>query len=198
MDGAHQLIMVVYCFFCLHILIKHQLYCGKYGFFEHQDGFSTHFACLKLSSWKGVRWWTYLTPTGFSVRKSQNEWKTRSERLKKPILRKGTHAISTHLGTRTCPGPDFSTTNNQIPAMRGVPDQTFGACRVVSTLSDGNMLEMTNFKNTPPTNLYQKRAPSISYQDEKRVLDMKPPSCQISWFLFLTQQKIIGNINSKP
>ena len=114
---------------------------------------------------------------------------------KKPILRKGTHANFQILGTRTCPGPDFSTTNNQIPAMRGVPDQTFGACRVVSTQRWGHVGNDPKKKNHASSNLYQKRSKHFISR-RTRFLDMKPPSGQISFFV--SDPKIIGNKLQTP
>lgn len=182
------------CFF-LHILINHQLYCANM-FFEHQDGFATHFPCLKLSSCKGVKWWTYLTPTGFSVRKSQNAWKTRSDRWKKPILCKGTHAISKFW----VPG----LAQDQIlvpPRIRSLPWGESLTRRLehveLYQSKDGAMLEMTQLKKTRLLkSLSLKRAPNISYQDEPDSWIWNPQAVK-SHSLFLTQ-KIIGNKLQTP
>lgn len=66
--------------------------------------------------------------------------------------------------------------------MRGVPDQTVQLYQ----RKDGHVGNDQFFQNAS-SNLYQKRAPNISYQDEKRVLDMKPQAVK-SHSLFPTKK----------
>ena len=78
-----------------------------------------------------------------------------------------------NFATRTCPGPDFSTTNNQIPAMRGVPDQTVQLYQG----KDGHVGNDQFFQNAS-SNLYQKRSKHFISR-RTRFLDMKTPSGQV-------------------
>lgn len=63
--------------------------------------------------------------------------------------------------------------------MRGVPDQTVQLYQG----KDGHVGNDQFFQNTPPQISIRNGPQRNSYQDEKRVLDMKPPSGQISFFV---------------